>query len=829
MSTSIKAHRKGRNLYNFSTASLGFKGTTRRNTYIGKDCIQNRMNSESYMRHTNYDGRIPTEVKKCTTLSRAIAVEEQRRRADVPPLRPRPGYLGAEGADALARTDDAGGGGGLASGGGGPVESALPAPGGGGSAGSWVAGGAGSGAGAGGSGGSVLSASRSAPRITSAGSQTFEESKAPVQRVNWIDTRGQPGELPGKPDVPSRKESTPSQRSPAQSLRRAQTSPAHMATPEPGRGGSSESGRSAGAQQEEPQHRCSGASDASRAALDELQKQPQRDLARSDSGSGIVPAAAKSQFSSPAASRKGAASPEPRKSDRSPSPRVPPGSETGNSCVRSFTGSTRTPVSALSDHQELSNSRLSQTLSVGGSQFGSSGERLDPNKWAAANTRNKKKPGINSGHYEYIVEQLWRKRQEASDEAEREELDRQLAVIMHERGPTPVTSPRPPMSTAFTDRSLRKREGLGSKASLHHPEEERHRGVMHLEDRNRSTPHLLEDGTGGAMTPGTSECGSMMWDPNLVSPAGQPSHSVHHNVPAIVHDTSQTAVSPQTARAKSAMQGKRTPGSPNYNSGHVTRSFKEVPSSAADSQIDRLDERALTTQMGTKVKASAGQLRSRSADPSTAGRFRRKMELDLEAFPHNRHRAEGHFDPTSTRNEVAMILSPRSTDPPRPKKITACKRADGENKNRISKDSEKVMVHWNQPLYRYECAAVRDLDRSNSLPSDHFVTIAPGESSPGRGEHYIDAAGDYRRQAWGAASRIIATKVETQVGRTTNHELLAENASRDRSNRLAHEQHFSDLCAFTEEAARAQSKEYRGLRERESTKQGVADALAWPE
>lgn len=457
-------------------------------------------------------------------------------------------------------------------------------------------------------------------------------------------------------------------------------------------------------------------------------------------------------------------------------------------------------------------------MSLGASQFGT-GERLDVKKWSFVNSsvpcmteRTPKKRSINfqAAHYEFIVEQL-RKRRDQAGGAEREELDRELAALLHERrGGSPPTSPRP-MATAFTDRSLRKREGLGSRRAL------------------RS-----EDGTptGGAATP-HSDCGCAVCKPNVVSPAGQMSHSIQTNLAHSVHvPSTEPPPAPQTMRQKSAPQGKRSPGSPNYNSNHITRIIKEPHGGV---HVDCLDECPLTQQLGNRVKASGGAAgRSLSADFRMAGRYRRKMELDLENDPHMRWRAEGCID-TGARNEVAMILSPREADPPRPTKITSCKKADGDSKFKVSQQAERVSVHWNQPLYRYECAAVRDLegpDRSLSLPADQFLVFPPsGQGSPRRPEWTEGSAGDFPREGPGGARRSPRAPEGREVAQAVNHEHLAECAARRRAERLAGDQRFSDLCAFTEESSRAQSREARDLKERYTAKeaQTMASALAWHE
>lgn len=275
------------------------------------------------------------------------------------------------------------------------------------------------------------------------------------------------------------------------------------------------------------------------------------------------------------------------------------------------------------------------------------------------------------------------------------------------------------------------------------------------------------------------------------------------------------------------------PGSPNYNSGRVAEMIRDAdlsPRALSRGALptERLDEHALEIQMGMKAKP-----RSHSADPTTAGRYRRKHDMDLETEPHYRVRAEGCLDPMA-RNEVAMILSPRGADPPAPRKITSCKRADGENKNNLSAYAEKIFVHCNQPLYRYECAAPRENEgpsRSASLPSSQFVTFLPtGERSP-RGEAFPGSAGDYVPAGWMSGGRRCAYPRDSEVAQVTNHVHLAGEAARVRTERLANDQRFSDLCAFTQERAHGQAMELNAVKEKYTTRQAqkMASALTWHE
>eukprot|EP00408_Alexandrium_pacificum_P000037 CAMPEP_0171155774 /NCGR_PEP_ID=MMETSP0790-20130122/1086_1 /TAXON_ID=2925 /ORGANISM="Alexandrium catenella, Strain OF101" /LENGTH=701 /DNA_ID=CAMNT_0011620029 /DNA_START=113 /DNA_END=2218 /DNA_ORIENTATION=+ len=701
MSTSVKANRKGRNLVNYSTSGLGWKSSPRRNTYIGKDCVQNRMGGESCMKHSNYDGRPPPEVKKCTTLSRAIAVEEQRRGTDAQAPRAKPGSLGDEGPEEQPKASDTQAGGG----------------------------------------------------------------------ITWIDTR---------------------QQSPTLQPRETQVS------------------------SEPPEIIYSSLQEARRAAAEahrgslQLKQQPQQHFGgdQRKSAPGVM------MEHSP-----GSASPASQ--DPLVTSRVAPGSEAGAGSMRLSQASTRSPrpgSSVFSDGRDAS--PLSQTLSASASQFGTS-ERLDPKRWntpgAVVPEKTKRRslpaPG-GSAHYEYVVQQLRRKRDEAAGD-DREELDRQLSVLLHERpaGSPRVTSPRP-MVAAFTDRALRKREGMGSRGAF-------------------SSAETASQHSGG---PAPGDCSCSVCKPQLASPAGNPSHSVAVNVPHFAHSSGGEVPpsSPQASRQKNAIQGKRAPGSPNYNSARISRTLTEAQLSLGDSPKEHVDENSLELQMGTKAKS-----RSHSADPTTAGRHRQRIGIDLESTGHHRRiRTEGCVSP-SARIQAAMVLSPCDTDPPAPTKITQCKKADGENKHKFSPHAEKISVHWNPELYRYECATTRELEgglgRCASQPSSNFVSFPPssGKRSPrGEASEGSGSAGDYTPAAWmGGGIRCDRSPDRCKAAEVTNHTRMAEEAARARAQRLASDTRFSELCAYTRDSARGSAKDLQAVKEKLTVRQAqkMASALVWDE
>uniref|UniRef100_A0A7S2F0X7 Uncharacterized protein n=1 Tax=Alexandrium andersonii TaxID=327968 RepID=A0A7S2F0X7_9DINO len=775
-SHSMKASRKGRNLCNYSGSGLGWKGSTRRNTYIGKDCAQNRMCSESYMRNSNYDGRPPPEVKKCTTLSRAIAVEEGRRKNEPPCLRARPGYLGAE-ADQ------------------GPEESARPS-------------------------------------LVSPITPENQTTKAAGGRCTWIDTREK--QTPPQQNRATQESPTlsPPQEQQQQQQQRpapepAQPRPSQQLLVKPAEGAKAdkeevpralkETARRSGnvelhrgsQQPKQPQQHSPSKAEPSSPSHEQPDKRHAVQAKLGGSGAQSQPAIV---ISSPHRATSPVGS-----SERS-SPRLHPGSEPGcrplvgegNSFMRFSTASTKSPRAGSSVYSDnLDTSRMSQgwSATLSGSQFGGSGERLDPKKWSSAATDRSKKKPVPPGyaHDELIVLDQLRKKRDEAEGAQREELDKQLLTLLHERrlGSSAVASSRP-MCAAFTDRTLRKREGMGSRA------------VMTTED-------------GGNEPASNADCGCAVCKPHLVSPAGSASHSIHMSLQPYVHREDTTPSSPQAPRQKGERQGRRSPGSPNFNSERMGLAIKAAAlPEPGELQADFVDQRSLAIQMGIKAKS-----RSHSADPTTAGRYRRKPDIYLESSPPYRTRLEGCFDP-SARREVAMILSPRVSDPPLPTRITDCRKGNGEHKFMVSEHAEKVSVHWNQPLYRYEVASCKETEgpsRCASLPSSNFVSFPRhGEGSPRRGEEFEGCAGNYTPSGWGQGGRRSPRPHEgCEVAQATNHSLLAEEAARTRAERMASDPHFTSLCAFTQASFEGQGRELHEVKERYTTIQAqkMASILAW--
>lgn len=187
--------------------------------------------------------------------------------------------------------------------------------------------------------------------------------------------------------------------------------------------------------------------------------------------------------------------------------------------------------------------------------------------------------------------------------------------------------------------------------------------------------------------------------------------------------------------------------------------------------------------------------------------------MDLEGPPQERSRILGAPDwqRAQGRDPVAMSLSPRSTDPPMSTRITSCRKGQGEHKYQLSEHSERISLHWNQPLYRFEIAAREGgpgpLRRSASLPPERARRQAPP----------------------GGFCRGPRSRESAEMAEVTNHEAVAERAARERAERLAADGRFADLCALTEQTRAREGAEVGAIKERNYHKMSsnMADVLSW--
>lgn len=156
-----------------------------------------------------------------------------------------------------------------------------------------------------------------------------------------------------------------------------------------------------------------------------------------------------------------------------------------------------------------------------------------------------------------------------------------------------------------------------------------------------------------------------------------------------------------------------------------------------------------------------------------------------------------------------MTLAPDVNDPSPHIQITDCRKGVGDCKGKVSATAEQFHVRENQSNFRFEVEARRqDSQRSVSLPP---------ERNP------ITSAGC---QDWTSTWRCVDRKPrlhDTTEG-FLNHTQVADEASKERSRRLQHDQKFAVLCAVTTESGRFRSD---GFDKTHHLSNSMGSSLAW--
>jgi len=319
-----------------------------------------------------------------------------------------------------------------------------------------------------------------------------------------------------------------------------------------------------------------------------------------------------------------------------------------------------------------------------------------------------------------------------------------------------------PMAAAFTDRSARKREGCGMRAVM-----------------------SVDEGIQANEASGSSPQGQ----PFSVRPAGQLSCKVPGNELPVPHRGTDASL----ARNKLSKQ---------------------------TGQTGETEEACFRRAMGVKARQpvmqpakqnSTSSEQQQSADavmPPAGCCSPRRLDIELESAPHHSRRycqvdnasgAAGH------RCDVAMILMPKESDPPPPKQISDCVKAQGACKEELSKPA---------CVRQQQLKARSILQRSRSLPPEPARNpITPESCDSGRSNNW-DCYSSSRPMLFAAAD----------VAELANHTLLSREAVETRAERLACEKKFADLCAITEATAPMGRQNLACLRNESS---GMGSALAW--
>jgi len=342
------------------------------------------------------------------------------------------------------------------------------------------------------------------------------------------------------------------------------------------------------------------------------------------------------------------------------------------------------------------------------------------------------------------------------------------------RSTTPV-----PMRAAFTDRSVRMREGRAAQSVLGSDE------AWLLDEPPEYNGNCNAAGR----------------------PAGQLSSNMPTNVLRAPHLGLQDL--PQTPH----------PGrDPGWDTSRMNNLLRHGSSTARDGAVQLADEgheeATFRHALGVKAKKAPEVSRRRSwseeprrASALPAGRHGRKVEIDLEAAPHQTQRRVFHGD-GAQRSEAAMTLSPDTNDPAPNTRITDCRKGVGNCKNKISPSGEQFHVRGNQPNFRFELQArQQELQRSE--------VVLP-ERNPITSEGCEDWTSTWRR-----VDR--KPRLHDTTEAFMNHTQVADEMSKERAQRLQQEARFAALCAATTEAGRVRS----GASEKTHLSSSMGSSLAW--
>ena len=208
-------------------------------------------------------------------------------------------------------------------------------------------------------------------------------------------------------------------------------------------------------------------------------------------------------------------------------------------------------------------------------------------------------------------------------------------------------------------------------------------------------------------------------------------------------------------------------------------------------------------QPATQNFTSSELQQSATTVTASAGCFSpRRFDLELESAPH-RARRRCHAD-IGHRCDVAMIVTPKESDPPPPRQVTDCVKAEGACKEELSKPA---------CMRQQQLDARSVLQRSRSLPPEPARNPITESCDSGRSSNW-DCHSSSRPMLFAAA----------EVAELTNHTLLSREAVDARAERLACEKKFADLCRLAEATT---SKEPRNLAWLRNESSSMGSALAW--
>jgi len=438
-----------------------------------------------------------------------------------------------------------------------------------------------------------------------------------------------------------------------------------------------------------------------------------------------------------------------------------------------------------------------------------------------------------------IVMQEMEKHPKHESDYTKQELDTQLVIGVHGEDYAYSSPPRSPQSTprptdrtaspmpvnmtaAFTDRSLRMKEGLRSRA-----------GFMPAYNlHGEGKPH--------------KDCKCPVCQPFHVKAAGQASDRVQdRRYPRCLQGVS---------RGDDQGQGSSFAGSASSVASNSPRSERRrrthkdmLVHAGGDKSPGYSDEALVETSMGRKVRTLT---RSQSEDVIAAGchpirepgiplrRGARCLgptdDADRNVTP---CLTERHRDtPEVFSGKHGQAGGPKARDPT----VMACgvgKRMSGQFKGGASAFSQKLACNGHQELLRFD-------QRSQSAPplrsrgAYNPVTQEEGTKAAGRRtvtEAMMDTAGKFRRASVSLRPKALVPKFNntwdsTGIGGITQTVSMDE-LKEERDARMSRDRNFAMLCEVTDKVKQQQLQEVHTIRmtQDKTSSRNMANSLQWPE
>jgi len=402
--------------------------------------------------------------------------------------------------------------------------------------------------------------------------------------------------------------------------------------------------------------------------------------------------------------------------------------------------------------------------------------RIDHRSWNALVEKY-----MHGGHYSYIVGPLNDKDQNESQRA----LDEELMAMLHNKGP--MVAPAYSMRTAFTDRSVRMREGLHG-----------------------------QDVFGGGTTPREEISHSDGCDYSLYHgydwhPAGIHSHTFPQNKVKQLH------AEPPHASVEEMDPSKWL----NRNS---SSSITKVIHEHNDDPAKRLgeifaEEKLFGKHMGRKIKQAPeyseicdGRLRAGNYNKEFCGLLPTRLGRQ-EGQPNNEDMPQ--------RQDMHMIMTPQARDPAPCPQITPAKKGAGDCRT-PSDICEAHSLVANKDIFRYEMMAFQEQQRSLSPRTRTSWTSS--ERNPVNHAGWDESPRRQRRAAPSRPGSLTAAQIGDQID-------ALHQAGEERTQRLKTDKHFADICSHTDESKISTAESVASFQSRthHSVSTSMSMSLSWAE